>query len=287
LTAKDEPIGIFTHVNNTDVLLDQVAVTGGRRGMEVEKTTQNLTAQNSVFTGSSVAAISAGGRNLVLKDVAVNQAASALRIERGASGVTAADLKITGGQDGVVASAGTTGLLLQDLRADGLTGNAVRSDSPDARIIRGAIAGGSTGITLGAATTLSGTSINLTDAGIRVVSTGLVHADDVDVNAVSIGIDTEGTSPVVLTRSRVHALESIRGTVNAQGANDLSLPPLNLLGAIGIPLVLIAVALQAVAAFRGRRFGGDKRRKPPAPSTPRTTSTAPAASVQARPAPVG
>ena len=52
--------------------------------------------------------------------------------------------------------------------------------------------------------------------------------------------------------------------MNDEGTNDLSLPPLNLLGAIGIPLVLLAVALQVVAALRGRRFGGDTRRTPPA-----------------------
>ena len=92
-----------------------------------------------------------------------------------------------------------------------------------------------------------------------------MHADDVDVDAVSVGIDTGEASPVLLTRSHVHALEAVRGdTLTAEGTNDLSLPPLNLLGAIGIPLVLLAVALQVIAALRGRRFGGDTRRTPPA-----------------------
>ena len=62
----------------------------------------------------------------------------------------------------------------------------------------------------------------------------------------------------------MHALEAVRGTLTAEGTNDLSLPPLNLLGAIGIPLVLLAVSLQVIAALRGRRFGGDTRRIPPA-----------------------
>ena len=92
-----------------------------------------------------------------------------------------------------------------------------------------------------------------------------MHADDVDVDAVSVGIDTGEQSPVLLTRSHVHALEAVRGdALTAEGTNDLSLPPLNLLGAIGIPLVLLAVALQVIAALRGRRFGGDARRTPPA-----------------------
>ena len=32
LTAADEPAGVFTHVNNANVVLDQLTVTGGRRG---------------------------------------------------------------------------------------------------------------------------------------------------------------------------------------------------------------------------------------------------------------
>jgi hypothetical protein len=67
-----------------------------------------------------------------------------------------------------------------------------------------------------------------------------VRADDVDVDAMSVGIDTGAASPFLLTRSQVHALEAIRGTVKAEGTNDLSLPPLNLLGVIGIPLILLA-----------------------------------------------
>ena len=238
LTAADEPAGVFTHVNNANVVLDQLTVTGGRRGVVVEKTTDGLTMQASTIQGASVAGIADDGKDVALHGVAVRDSRTALRVERGADGVTASDLTISGGQDGVVAAAGTTRMVLQDLRADGLTGTGVRSASPDARILGGAITGGTTGIDLTAATSISGTSISLTDQGIRAESTGLVHADDVDVDAVSVGIDTGDAGPFLLTRSQVHALEAVRGTLTAEGTNDLSLPPLNLLGAIGIPLIL-------------------------------------------------
>jgi Right handed beta helix region len=263
LTAADEPAGVFTHVNNANVVLDQLTVTGGRRGVVVEKTTDGLTVQASTIQGASVAGIADDGKNVALHGVAVRDSRTALRVERGADGVTAGDLTISGGQDGVVAAPGSTRMVLQELRADGLTGTGVRSASPDARILGGAITGGATGIDVAAATSISGTSIRLTDQGIRAASTGLVHADDVVVDAVSVGIDT-GDAPVLLTRSQVHALEAVRGTLTAEGTNDLSLPPLNLLGAVGIPLVLLAVSLQVIAALRGRRFGGDTRRIPPA-----------------------
>ena len=53
-----------------------------------------------------------------------------------------------------------------------------------------------------------------------------------------------------------------------QGANDLSLPPLNLLGAIGVPLILLAFVLEQVAALRQRIGGGHRRRLsgPPLPA---------------------
>ncbi len=263
LTAADEPAGVFTHVNNTNVVLDQLTITGGRRGVVIEKTTQGLTLQASTVQGASVAGIADDGKDVALHGVAVRDSRTALRVERGADGVTASDLTISGGQDGVVAAPGSTRLVLQDLRADGLAGTGVRSASPDARILGGAITGGATGIDVAAATSISGTSIRMTDQGIRAESTGLVHADDVDVDAVSVGIDTGDAGPFLLTRSQVHALEAVRGTLTAEGTNDLSLPPLNLLGAIGIPLILLAVSLQVIAALRGRRFGGDTRRIPP------------------------
>lgn len=263
LTTADEPAGVFTHVNSTNIVLDRLRSTGSRRAVLVEKTTHQLTVQDSTISGATVAAVSAGGTDVALRDVAVTGSRSGLRVERGANGVTATRLTVSGGQDGVVASPGTARLVLQDLSADGVSGDAVRSSSPDARIIGGRITGGSTGIAVDAPTTISGTSINLVDQGIRTYSPGLVHADDIDVNAASVGINTAVGSPFLLTRSRVHALESVRGTVNAEGVNDLSLPPLNLLAAIGIPLVLLAVMLQVVAALRARRFGGDARRAPP------------------------
>jgi len=69
-----------------------------------------------------------------------------------------------------------------------------------------------------------------------------------------------------MTGSRVHALEAIRGTLVNQAAdagNDLSLPPLNLLGAIGVPLIILALILEAGHSLRQRRYGGIRKHLPP------------------------
>jgi hypothetical protein len=63
----------------------------------------------------------------------------------------------------------------------------------------------------------------------------------------------------------VHALEALRGPIQQHGTNDLSLPPLNLLSAIGVPLILLAVVLEQVHTSRQRRAGVRRRRVPPVP----------------------
>jgi Right handed beta helix region len=278
LATADEPVGVLTHVNSADVVLDRLTSTGGRRGVMVEKTTDGVTVRSSTIAGASVAGVAVGGQNVEVRDVAVTGSRTGMRVERGAHGVTAAALTLSGGQDGLVAGPGTSGVVLQDLTVEGVAGDAVRSSSPDARILGGRIRGGVTGIAVDAPTTITGTSIGLVDEGIRTQSPAPVHADGLDVDAVSVGINAAAGSPVLLTGSHVHALQAVRGTLTEQGSNELSLPSLNLLGAIGIPLVLLALALQAVAALRGRRYGGDARRTAPVlPATAVVDDPTPAA----------
>jgi Right handed beta helix region len=279
-TATDEPVGVFTHLGATNTVLDRLKITGGRRGVEIEKTTNGLTVQASTIAGAKVAGVSVGGNEVQLRDLSVSDSRTAVRVERGAVGVTVVGLTLSGGQDGVVATPGTERVVLQNLKADGVENESVRSFSPDIRIVGGTITGGLTGINSGSTATIAGTSITLTNEGIRAQSGGAVRVDEVDVDAVAVGINAQPGSPVLLTGSRVHALEAIRGEVSQAGVNDLSLPPLSLLGAIGIPLVLLALLLELVHTVRQRRGGGGtERRTPPtleARQTPTGSSGSPA-----------
>ena len=65
-----------------------------------------------------------------------------------------------------------------------------------------------------------------------------------------VGIDAGPAAHVELRDSRVHAIESLRGDVTLVGVNDVSLPPLNLIAAIGLPLIGIAVLLELVHSLR-------------------------------------
>jgi Right handed beta helix region len=271
-TATDEPIGVFTHLGSTNIVLHRLKITGGRRGVMIEKTTEHLTVQAATIEGATVAGVAVGGHEVELREVSVSDSRTGVRVERGAEGVTAIALTLSGGQDGVVAAPGTARVVLQNLRANNFENEAVRSFSPDAQILGGTITGGSTGIDVGAATTISGTSINLANVGIRARSNGLVHADRVDVNAIAVGINAATGSPVLLTGSRIRALQAVRGELHQQGPNDLSLPPLNLLAAIGIPLILLAILLEQVHTVRQRRLGPSAERWLP-PTLPATSSS--------------
>ena len=92
-----------------------------------------------------------------------------------------------------------------------------------------------------------------------------IALDNVTVDAVTVGVESQPGSAVTLRNSSVHALEAVRGNVTLLGINDLSLPPLNLLGAIGLPLIILAVVLEVAAPPASRRFGPTRRLPPPLP----------------------
>ena len=94
-------------------------------------------------------------------------------------------------------------MVLHDLSAVGIENDAVRWFSPDARILGGTIVGATTGVTPGAATTISRVSMSLVNGGIRARSPGLVRVEEVDIGAVAVGIDAAVGSPVLLVDSRV------------------------------------------------------------------------------------
>lgn len=263
ITTADEPNGVFLHVNTTNVVLDAITVSGGRTGILEEKTTSGLHVTGSTLNTVRVAGMEIGGRNTVLDGLTVNGSRTAIRVERGATGVTADKVLLVGGTDGLVTSAGTSGIVCNGLATTSVGNDAVRSLSPGMQVNGGKISGGNTGMDLQAATTVTGVQIGLTSTGIRGRVADPITLDDVRIDAVAVGIDAQPGSKVSVRNSSVHALQAVRGTVSLIGADDLSLPPLNLLGAIGLPLVALAVLLEVLHLLRQRRFGSTRRTQPP------------------------
>jgi hypothetical protein len=265
LTATDQPAGVYVHVGSARIVLDHLRTSGGRRGVVIEKSTDGLELRDSKIDGARVAGVGIGGKHVLLSGVQVSDSRAAVRVERGAEGIRLAGLVLDGGRDGIVATAGTTGVVIADLLARNVASDAVRSASADAEIIGGRITGGATGIDVAAATTISGVTIDGAAEGIHSRSPDLVRADEVSVDALNLGVNALPGSRFHLTGSSVHALEALRGPIQQHGTNDLSLPPLNLLSAIGVPLILLAIVLEQVHATRQRRAGIRRRRLPPVP----------------------
>ena len=260
-SATDEPVGVYTHVSSARVALDGLTVTGGQQGVVVEKTTVGFTVARSRVEGTELG-MSLDGHQMRLTDDSVVDSQTAVAVQRGATDVVVDRLTISGGKDGFIANPGTTGVVLRDLSATGISNTAVRAQSPGEQILGGRIGGSSTGVDVQAPTTLSGITIDGAGTGVRARMTQDVRASQIDITAVSVGIDVTDGALLVLSGSRVHALESVRGTLSQQGPNDLSLPPLSLIGAIGVPLVLLAVVLETVAALRQRARVRRRKRRP-------------------------
>jgi hypothetical protein len=265
-TATDQRMGVFTHVHSSGIVIDGIQTTGGARGLVVEKSTSSLEAKNSTFTGARVAGVAVNGTDIALNAVHVSDSRSGVRVERGAHDIRLTGLTVEGGRDGLVTAAGTSGLVVTDLAVDHVESDAVRSFTPDARITGAHITGGGTGLDIAAAATITNSTIDAASVGIRSRSPDPVYASGITVDTMDLGVNSADGSPFTLVDSSVHALESVRGVISQQGANDLSLPPLNLLGAIGVPLILLAVVLEELHTFRQRRIGGTtRRRRPPLP----------------------
>jgi hypothetical protein len=258
--ATDQRIGVFTHVHSSGIVLDGVHTVGGSRGLVTEKSTTGLEARNSTFTGARVAGVGIDGGDIALNGVQVSDSRAGVRVERGAHDVRLSGLTVQGGTDGIVTAPATTGLVISDLVVDNVAADAVRTFSPDARITRARITGGTTGIDVAAGATITDTTITGAEEGIHSRSPDQVYASQVTVDTMDLGVNSAPGSPFVLVNSSVHALESVRGTVTQQGVNNLSLPPLNLLGAIGIPLIVLAVVLEELHTARQRRLGRSTRR---------------------------
>jgi hypothetical protein len=266
-SATNQRIGVFTHVHSSGIVLDGVLTTGGSRGLVTEKSTTGLEARNSTFTGARVAGVAIDGGNIAMNGVQVSDSRAGVRVERGAHDVRLTGVNVRGGRDGIVTAPATTGLVVSDLVVDHVESDAVRSFSPDARITGARITGGTTGIDVAAGATITDTTITGAEEGIHSRSTEQVYASQVTVDTMDLGVNSAPGSPFVLVNSSVHALESVRGNIDQQGVNDLSLPPLNLLGAIGVPLIILAVVLEELHTARQRRLGrGTRRRRPPLPT---------------------
>jgi type II secretory pathway pseudopilin PulG len=254
VTTTDEPTGIFLHVDSTNVVLTALTVNGGRTGVVVEKTTTGLRVADSTIHNASLVGLLYDGRDAAIDRLTITDSGTALRVERGAGTVTLTALNILGGGDGLVTSADTSAVMVKDLSADGVNNDAIRTLGTGMHITGGQIRGAGTAIDLQAAATVTGITIRQTGTAVRVRTPEPITLDGIRIDSAGVGVTLRPGDQVALRNSVVHALHAVRGgDITAQGTNDLSLPPLDLLGAIGLPVILVAVLLELLNLVRHRK----------------------------------
>jgi hypothetical protein len=249
ITTNGEPVGVLLRGNCTNVRLDTLAVNGGRSGVVADKTTEGMRFTNSTIVDAHVVGVTYDGRDGLLGDLTITDSSTAVRVEGGAGALTIDKLSVVGGEDGLVTSRGTQSILVTGMSVDGVSNDAVRTDSPGMHIVGGQIRGGHTGLDLRAATTITGTHVAGAATGIHAAAAAAVILDNVTIDTEAVGVAAAPGSAVTLKNSSVHAPHAIRGDVDLAGINDLS-QPLNLLGVIGLPLLLIALMLEFLHLFR-------------------------------------
>jgi hypothetical protein len=151
--------------------------------------------------------------------------------------------------------------VIKNLSVDGVSNDAVRNLAPGMLIIGGRIRGGHTGMDLRAATRVTGTQVDFAATGVSVGAGVPVMLSGVRIDAAAVGIAAEPGSSVTLSNSWVHGLQAIRGDVEQRGPNDLSLPPVSVLGAIGLPLILVAILLEFLFLYLNIRRARVRRRE--------------------------
>jgi hypothetical protein len=244
ITVVDAPIGVYLHGSSANLTLDAISVSGGRIGVLVDKTTATVHLTHSIIERVHVAGIVYEGRDALLAVVTVEDSPTAVRVEPRAGALTVDGLRIVGGVDGLVTSVDAPAVVIKNLSADGVSNDAVRNLAPGMLIVGGRIRGGHTGMDLRAATRVTGTQVDLAATGISVGSGVPVVLGGVRIDAEAVGIAAEPGSSVTLGNSWVHGLQPIRGNVEQRGPNDLSLPTVSGLSAIGLPLILVSILLE-------------------------------------------
>ena len=217
ITILDTPIGVYLHGNSTNLALDGIAVSGGRIGVLVEKTTAALHLTHSTIERAHLAGIVYEGRDGVLAAVTVKDSATAVRVEPRSGAVTVDGLRVVGGVDGIVTSVGAPAVLIKDLSGRRRGQRRHPQPRPGHADRRWPDPRGHTGMDLRAATRVTGTQVDLAATGVSVAAGGPVMLGDVRIDAEAVGIAAEPGSAVNLRNSRVHGLEAIRGDVQQSG----------------------------------------------------------------------
>jgi hypothetical protein len=282
--------GLMLHGDVNSTLRDVHAVHNGRNGVVVTGASTNrvitgiTTLRNTLF---GVAVL--GQQHPVVADISGSEdRAGGLRLTNTTdAAVTNADLgdepigilingaanrgsrvlgaRITGGHDAIVIARGASAADLEGPTITGADHDAITSVGAGTRITGGSITDSRSGINVRAPAQMTGTTITGVTHGIHVGPGATLTAASVDVLATGSGLKVDPTATAAVTTSRIRARQSLRGVVILLGVNTISPAPFNWIGAFGVLFVMLALALEVIAASRRRRRAGPPPMSPIGP----------------------
>ena len=263
-SSTDDAIGVYTHVGSGQLTMDRMKIVGSRRGLQIEKTTRGLVMSASTIERSSIAGVSIGGHEIQLNEVTVNDSGTGVRVERGAGDVVADRLALNGGQDGVVALSATKNVVLRNIAADGVD---QRLDPHLQPRPAGHRAAGSA-----AAPPASTPAPRRRSTGPRSPRStrgcGPGPGRSCTSTASTSRPSRPGSTRPPAARSSSPTPGSTRwrrcaGRCSWRASTSSACRRSTCSGAIGVPLILLALVLEQVQAVRQRGFRGPRRRVPP------------------------
>jgi hypothetical protein len=247
-SAANEPIGLLVNGPASQITVEDAKVRGAGQGVVLRHGVSEVNIR-AVDVDQAVVGVAVSAAGVRLRDIAVNNSVTAVKISTTAARVIVSDPTITAGRDGIVVADGAREVILRNVVTHDVGHDAVVVSSPGVVISGGKLDGGRTGINARAPITIQGTSVSRVVEGIHVAPGVTVHGDRIDVLASHSGIKVDQGGEFILTDSRVRAPDALRGRVVARGNNTVSPPPFPWLGGVGVILVVVAVLLEVLRSM--------------------------------------
>ncbi|WP_445187128.1 right-handed parallel beta-helix repeat-containing protein [Pseudonocardia sp. Cha107L01] len=281
VSSTDSPVGLIVNGGSNHLKLTGVHTRGGLRGIVATGGVSALEIASAQVTDAGRAGIAVAATDANLHQLTISGSTTGLQISGRAARTTVTDAHVSGGHTGIRIAEGASVVALNQVTTDGVSGTGISTAAPGTKITNARVTGGTTGINARAAADITSTSVSGVNEAIHSGPAVQVTGKKVDLLAAATGVKVDPNGVFLLTDSRVRAHLALRGQVDLFGANTISPPPFNWVGAFGVLFIALAFLLELAHFIRQRRkvrvaFAPVKRAVP-VPATATAPAPAPVA----------
>ncbi|MDT7598440.1 MAG: hypothetical protein QOK26_517, partial [Pseudonocardiales bacterium] len=253
VSSTDSPVGLIVNGGSNHLKLTGVHTRGGLRGIVATGGVSALEIASAQVTGAGRAGIAVAATDANLHQLTISGSTTGLQISGRAARITVTDVHVSGGHTGIRIAEGASVVALNQVATDGVSGTGISTAAPGTKITNARVTGGTTGINARAAADITSTSVSGVNEAIHSGPAVQVTGKKVDLLAAATGVKVDPNGVFLLTDSRVRAHLALRGQVDLFGANTISPPPFNWVGAFGVLFIALAFLLELAHFIRQRR----------------------------------